>query len=371
MRPDILPCIVAPPQECLVAGSFVHIEKTDDSFGLYPPVTVRIDAFRLRIVFVDQTSVGSQSLDGRGCQCLDHGTDICRNLRFSEYEGGFVDEPRCLDVMPVRDLPSLWLPPCIEKEIQVPRLRIEKPVGMDVNQFPDRRRNPIFTPDPQQVRVRFEQVQVRIHAEVGVGILLAQTHVFQRLPVPGQCFDVSALHCIPDMLLKRSEQSGGFVQRLRITRRPDIFAQSVNCETDSIALFLAADRTSVGSYLPVDPTMYRVDQPESQKLPELAGCVQVFRPSGHSVSCREGPQHPRDQDCALPGFGMRFSAAVDTSREMHPVAQKCHPERQDVAGQFLRQLLPPLYKHLFHHSFVFRRRLSSVVIRSIRFSPSG
>ena len=273
--------------------------------------------------------------------------------------------------MPVRDLPSLWLPPCIEKEIQVPRLRIEKPVGMDVNQFPDRRRNPIFTPDPQQVRVRFEQVQVRIHAEVGVGILLAQTHVFQRLPVPGQCFDVSALHCIPDMLLKRSEQSGGFVQRLRITRRPDIFAQSVNCETDSIALFLAADRTSVGSYLPVDPTMYRVDQPESQKLPELAGCVQVFRPSGHSVSCREGPQHPRDQDCALPGFGMRFSAAVDTSREMHPVAQKCHPERQDVAGQFLRQLLPPLYKHLFHHSFVFRRRLSSVVIRSIRFSPSG
>ena len=242
---------------------------------------------------------------------------------------------------------------------------------MDVNQFPDRRRNPIFTPDPQQVRVRFEQVQVRIHAEVGIGILLAQTHVFQRLPVPGQCFDVSALHCIPDMLLKRSEQSGGFVQRLRITRRPDIFAQSVNCETDSIALFLAADRTSVGSYLPVDPTMYRVDQPESQKLPELAGCVQVFRPSGHSVSCREGPQHPRDQDCALPGFGMRFSAAVDTSREMHPVAQKCHPERQDVAGQFLRQLLPPLYKHLFHHSFVFRRRLSSVVIRSIRFSPSG
>ena len=92
VRPDILPCIVAPPQECLVAGSFVHIEKTDDSFGLYPPVTVRIDAFRLRIVFVDQTSVGSQSLDGRGCQCLDHGTDICRNLRFSEYEGGFVDE---------------------------------------------------------------------------------------------------------------------------------------------------------------------------------------------------------------------------------------------------------------------------------------
>ena len=242
---------------------------------------------------------------------------------------------------------------------------------MNAEQPPDRLRNPTFRPNPQQVRTGFEQMQVRVHAEVGVGILLAQAHILQRPPVPGQSFGISAPRRIPDMFFKRPEQRSRFIQRRRVTRCPDIFAQPVNRKADGIALFLAAERISAGGNLPIDASVHRVDQPRDQQFADLAGRIQVFRPSGHAVSGRKGPQHPRDQNSTFSGFGVCFPATVDPPRKMLSVTQKRRPERQDAAGQLLRQFVAPLYKHLFHHSFVFRRRASSVVIRSIRFSPSG
>ena len=222
------------------------------------------------------------------------------------------------------------------------RLRIEEPVGMDAEQPPDRLRNPILRPDPQQAGTGFEQVQVRIHAKIGIGILLAQAHIFQRPPILRQGLGISVPCSIPDVLFERSEQCGGFVQRRRVTRCPRIFAQAVNRESDRVTLFFAANRPAVGCDLPIDPAVERVDQPGNKQVPDLTGRIQVLGAPGRPVSRRKGPQHPRDQDSALSGLGMYVSATVDTPREMLPVTQECHPEGQDVAGQLLRQLVPPL-----------------------------
>ena len=61
-------------------------------------------------------------------------------------------------------------------------------------------------PHAEQTCVCFQHVEMCVHGLALVGVLVAQTHVFNRFPGPSECLEISALHRIVAILLDGVEK---------------------------------------------------------------------------------------------------------------------------------------------------------------------
>ena len=105
-------------------------------------------------------------------------------------------------------------------------------------------------PHAVKIRIRLQNMKMRIHRLLLVLILIAQSHVLYGLPLAGQCFYIPVLHRIKTVFFNHLKQPDRIFQSLAVTGGAGILTQSVNSKAQGINLFLGIRRCTVGIQLP-------------------------------------------------------------------------------------------------------------------------
>ena len=100
----------------------VDIEVPHYRLRLYPPVVVRIGF--CAIGFVHHASVVGKPFGGSYGYLLDDRFHFCQQFGISQFQGGFVDEPRGFDVVSVGDDGIFAVPVIIEEQLEMVGIRM-------------------------------------------------------------------------------------------------------------------------------------------------------------------------------------------------------------------------------------------------------
>jgi len=213
------------------------------------------------MTFVDHAAVGPVAFEcrfGDPCAATPRASEqfvVAQCLSRSEKE------PRCFDVVTERYVARMAVVPCfVEKEPEMP-VRSHDAREEEFEQMTCLTAQPLLRGvKPQQIGIPFEDMQMRVHRFVLVGVLVAQADILQGGPVAGRRLEVAVVLQIERMGLNGFEEPPCLLRRTRVIRRACVFAQSVNGESQRIELLARIGRRAVGTYRPIDSAEFRVDE---------------------------------------------------------------------------------------------------------------
>ena len=119
----------------------------------------------------------------------------------------------------------------------------------------------LILPDAEQAGVGFEDVKVSVHRLALVGILVTESHIFDLVPLAGECFKIAVLFSVEAMVFYRIEQFYGIFQSLSVACGAVEFGESVNGECYRIYLFLRIERSAVRIQRPVGSAIFLIKEP--------------------------------------------------------------------------------------------------------------
>ena len=170
-------------------------------------------------------------------------------------------------------------------------------------------------PGAGEVGVGLQNMQVRIHGFLLVGVFGAQAQVSQRRPVAGQGLQVAAVRGVVAVLLDAMKQRPRRRQRPRLLRCQVVFRQAVDGEGQRVHLLFGVQRLAPVVHGPVHAAELRV-QEVGQQVVESAGCQrEVVGLPGGVVGGRERPQDAGVQHRAFRGAGRGVVVVVDFPRK--------------------------------------------------------
>ena len=143
----------------------------------------------------------------------------------------------------------------------------------------------IVFPDPVQVGIRFQNMEMSIHRLPFIRIFFAQAHVGYLLPLTGKSFLIAILYRVKAVLFNIIEQSYSIRQCFFITRCTVIFAQSVDGKTNGIHLFLRIQRITFGSKTPIYAPEIAIIETIDQISFGMCSHIQIFLFTKKPVSC--------------------------------------------------------------------------------------
>ena len=352
---DVLPAVQSMLQGFGVAKVLVDVEEADNSFGLYPPVTVSIDVASVKVGFVGHRAIGVEAL----LTCLrdktDDGFDFLEHLLVAQDEGSLVHKPGAFDVMTIAFEPTCTSCPIhVEEEVEVMGLGIENLVAEDVDKltqrFFDAEGNIIptfsgsewtrtslhqfgaFLHQTEEVGIGFDDVEVGVLRLRIVGVEVRKTHIGYRIPLACTGFDITTILGIPTMLLDAVVETDGIIEGLGVARCTCIFGEAVDDKTDGIELLLGVERIAFGIETPVGATIYLVDEVFEDIVLGTRSSHQIVRLAEYAIGGRKTPKDACIQDAPFVGFGHQGAIttylAIEASLAtvLHPI----EPERQDV-----------------------------------------
>ena len=134
----------------------------------------------------------------------------------AQNKSGFVEQPGSLDIMTITLDVALALPLVIEEEVEMISLLVQKLIGEDIEQITDALLQFRSLPYTIKIGIWLDDMQMGIHRTGTILILIRETHVCNRIPFTGQCFDISVVLGIKGMLLDVMIQGDSDIQCLLV-----------------------------------------------------------------------------------------------------------------------------------------------------------
>ncbi len=193
------------------------------------------------------------------------------------------------------------LPVVVEEQPQVTRALHIYAVEEDIEQAAGGLGHAGVAGDAEQRRVCLDDVEVGIHGLGGIGVLLAQTHILDGLPVAGGGLAVAAARGVEAMGLDAVEEVHGHAQRLGVARRAIKLGHAVDGESDGVKLLFGVERAAVGTQAPVYTAVLLVDEARGDVVKGGHRRAEILGAAKSIVCRRESPEDTGIEDGAARG----------------------------------------------------------------------
>ena len=259
-RPDEFPHIFRDSQGRLIPGELIQIQIAHDGLGLHPPVPVSIHSPGLPMELVNHSA--TRDIPFRCCigNLLHHRQVFLPQGIATCDMRGLVNEPGGLYVMPVGHNLVTVVPVIVEKQAQMSRRRVHYLFRKNVEKIQYPLPEPLVRPHPVKIRIRLDDMQMGVHRLVLVGILLAESHVTERFPVPREGLEIPVPDRVSAVFLYIPVKVSGKTCRRTVPCCPSIFTEAVYGKSECVNLLLRVKRTSFTVHAPVHSPVLRVDE---------------------------------------------------------------------------------------------------------------
>lgn len=195
----------------------------------------------------------------------------------AQNQRGFVEQPGRLNIMTVTLNIALALPLVIEEEVEMISLCVQKLIGEDVEQIADALLQFRSLPYTIKIGIWLDDMQMGIHRTGTILILIRETHVCNRIPLTGQCLDISVVLGIKSMLLYVMIQRDGNIQRLLVTCCTGILRETIDGKADGVSLLLGIERITLIVNTSVDAAIFPVEEIIAHILLGTGGSLKILR----------------------------------------------------------------------------------------------
>lgn len=156
-----------------------------------------------------------------------------------------MEQPRCLDIMTETLDVALALPLVIEEEVEMISLLVQKLIGEDIEQIADALLQFRSLPYTIKIGIWLDDMEMGIHRTGTILVLIRETHVCNRIPLTGQCLDISVVLGIKGMLLYVMIQRDSDIQCLLVACSTGILREAIDGKADGISLLFGIKRVTL------------------------------------------------------------------------------------------------------------------------------
>ena len=156
-------------------------------------------------------------------------------------------------------------------------------------------------------------MQMGIHRTGSILILIRETHISNRIPLTGQCLDISVVLGIKGMLLDVMIQGDGDIQCFLVACCTGILRETIDSKANGISLLLGIERIALTVNTPVDAAIFPVEKMVAHILLGTGGSLKILRLLQDTIGSRKRPEDSGIHHRSLLGFRMHLVVAVYTS----------------------------------------------------------
>ena len=156
-------------------------------------------------------------------------------------------------------------------------------------------------------------MQVRIHRTATILVLVAQSHISDRLPVTRQRLDISIVVAVESMALDVMIQRDGYIKCLLVTGGTSILRHAIDGESDGVGLLLGVQRIALVIHAPEYTTLFLVPEIITHVVLCSCGCLKVFLVAQDTIGSRECPQDTGIHDGSLLCLRVYLLSAIHTT----------------------------------------------------------
>ena len=193
-------------------------------------------------------------------------------------------------------------------------------------------------------------MQMGIHRTGTILILIRETHVCNRIPLTGQCLDISVVLGIKGMLLYVMIQGDGDIQCLLVACCTSILRETIDGKADGVSLLLGIERITLIVNTPVDAAIFPVEEIIAHILLGTGGSLKILRLLQHTVGSRKRPEDSGIHHRTLLGFRMYLVVTIYTT--IKAAVFFIFHFRQPIAEDVILQNIPHRFFKIFHVSFL-------------------
>ena len=228
-------------------------------------------------------------------------------------------------------------------------LLVQKLIGEDVEQIADALLQFRSLPNTIKIGIWLDDMQMGIHRTGTILILIRETHVCNRIPLTGQCLDITVVLGIKGMLLDVMIQGDSDIQCLLIACSTGILRETIDGKADGISLLLGIERIALIVNTPVDAAIFLVEEMIAHILLGTGGSLEILRLLQDTVGSRKRPEDSGIHHRSLLGFGMYLVVTVYTS--IKAAVFFIFHFRQPIAEDVVLQNIPHRFFKIFHFPF--------------------
>ena len=203
-----------------------------------------------------------------------------------------------------------------------------------------------------QVGIGLQDVQVGVHGFVGIDVVGAQGHVFQRREIPGQGFHVASVFLVGKEGFHHLVQIDGVLEHFVVPGYLVEFAKAVDCKTLRIQLLLGIQALPCRIHAPVHTAVFVVAEMLQKIVPGMYGRHQVRSFMQCLISRRKRPDDAGVQDDAAGSVVQHGAVRCHFPVKAPAGILQSQPVRQDAGGQVLPDLLNKLVGSSFHFDLI-------------------
>ena len=226
-----------------------------------------------------------------------------------QNQRGFVEQPGRLNIMTIALDVALALPLVIEEEVEMISLLVQKLIGEDIEEIADALLQLRSLPNAIKIGIWLDDMEMGIHRTGTILILIRETHVCNRIPLTGQCLDITVVLGIKGMLLDVMIQGDSDIQCLLVACCTGILRETI----DGISLLLGIKRIALIVNAPVDAAIFLVEEMIAHILLGTSGSLEILRLLQYTVGSRKSPEDSGIHHRTLLGFRMYLVVTVYTS----------------------------------------------------------
>ena len=263
-----------------------------------------------------------------------------------QNQRGFVEQPGRLNIMTIALDVALALPLVIEEEVEMISFLVQKLIGEDIEQIADALLQFRSLPYTIKIGIWLDDMQMGIHRTGTILILIRETHVCNRIPLTGQCLDISVILGIKGMLLYVMIQGDGDIQRLLVACCTGILRETIDSKADGVSLLLGIERIALIVNTPVDAAIFPVEEIIAHIILGTGGSLKILRLLQDTIGCRKRPEDTGIHHCSLLGYRMYLVVTVYTS--VKAAVFFIFHFRKPIAEDVVLQNIPHRFFKIFH-----------------------
>ena len=313
MLSHIVPALDGNLQRLLRTEILVEVDMSDDILTLHPPLALQVVLVIILPVFIYHTAVWTQTFVSSISDTADNLLYLLKHLFVAQDQSCLVKQPGSLDVVTETLDIALALPLVIEEEVEMVSLLVQEFICEDVEQVANTLLQFRSLPHTIEIGVRLDDMQVRIHRTAAILVLVAQSHVGDRLPVTFQRLNISIVLTVESMVFDVMIQRDGDVECLLVTGGTSILRHTIDGESNGVGLLLGVQRIALVIHTPEDTTLFLVEEVITHVVLSSCGSLQVLRLTDDTIGSRESPQDAGIHDGSLLCLRVYLLSAIHTT----------------------------------------------------------
>ena len=171
-----------------------------------------------------------------------------------------MQQPRSLDVMSVGNYVISAVPRVVKKQLQVP-VSAENIFLKHHDQPAQARLQKRILPHSEQTCICLQHMKMGVHCLALIGVLVAQTHVLDGLPITSERLEISILRGVETVLFDRMKQLHSILQSLGISARTMELRQPIYRKCYCIYLLFGVRWREVSIKRPEGSAVFLVIEP--------------------------------------------------------------------------------------------------------------